>query len=130
MDPMRERLRSAGPDFGSQQGPWDVDAGMDADRADGNRTSRTGTPDNKFGPNPAAVPAPDPTSLSVQLPSPRGPSGKHQDWVSSHDKKCEPPQAPSVDRAQYDEMTWDQLHDQCSRRGFRRAESKAVLKTG
>ena len=34
-DPMRVRLRSAGSDFGSQLGQWDVDTGMDVDREDG-----------------------------------------------------------------------------------------------
>ena len=102
---------------------------MDSDGEDGNRAWRTGTPDIEAGPTPVALPAPDSLSLSEQLPSPRDPSGKHPDWVSSHDKKCEPSQAPSVDRAQYDETTWDRLPDQCSRRDFRRKDSKAVLKT-
>ena len=111
LDPMRVSLQSVGLDFGSQPGRWDVDAGMGVDGEDKNRASSTGIPDSESGPNPAAIPAPDPPSLSVHLPSPRDPSGKHPDWESSFDKKCEPSQAPIADRAQYDGMTWDQVLD-------------------
>ena len=31
-------------------------------------------------------------------------------------------------RAQYGKLTWEQLHNQCSRGGYRRRESKGVLK--
>ena len=34
-----------------------------------------------------------------------------------------------MDRAQYDQSTWDQLHEQCFQRGFRGKKSNEVLKT-
>ena len=79
LDPMRVRSRSVGPDAGSRQGQWEVDVGMDVDGEDGGRSSSTGISDSASGPNPAAGPAPDPPSLSVELPSPRGPLGKCPD---------------------------------------------------
>ena len=48
---------------------------------------------------------------------------------SSFDKACEPSQARSADETRYDEVMWGQLRDQCSQRGFRKKESKAVLET-
>ena len=95
--------------------------GMDVDGADGNRASSTDLPDSVSGPNPAV--------LSVLLPPPRGPSERLSDSESSSDTKCEPSQVRVLDWAQSDEMTWDQFSDLCFNRGFRRKESKAVLKT-
>ena len=106
----------------------DVDVGMDLDGEAGNRTSSAGIPDSESGPNPEAIPAPDSPSPSVQLPPRRGLSERYPDWEFSFEKKCEPSHAPVADRTEYDEMTWDHLHDQCSPRGFRQKESKTVLK--
>ena len=87
LDPMRECLRAAGPDFGTQQGPWDVDASMDMNGEGENRASTTGMRESESGLNPVAVPAPDSPSLSVQFPAPLFPSGKHPDWEPSFDRK-------------------------------------------
>ena len=75
------------------------------------------------------TPVPDSPSLSVQLPLPRDTLDIPQPLGSSFDRTRGPSQAPRADGAQYDELTWGQLHDQCSQRGCRREESKAVLTT-
>ena len=84
-----------------------ADAGMDVGGEDENRASSTGAPDSESGPNPAANPAPDSPSLSVQLASPRDPSGKHPEWEPSFDEECGLAQSPIADMPQHDEMTWD-----------------------
>ena len=66
LDPMRVRLRSVGPDFGSRPGQWGVDVGMDVNGGGGHRTSGTGILDSESGPKPAVIPAPDSPSLSLQ----------------------------------------------------------------
>ena len=55
------------------------------------------------------------------VPSPKGSVGRQPDLGSSFGELCEPSRAPTV--------TWDQQHDECYQRGFRRKESKAVSKT-
>ena len=129
LDPLRERFRRIGADLGTQPKQVDVEKDMDADREDGNYTSSTGTPGSDSGPKPEMVPAPDPPPLSVRFLSPRVPSDTHPHLESSFEKTCWPSQAPRAEGAQYDEMTWGQLHDPCSQRGFRKREPKAVLKT-
>ena len=102
---------------------------MDVDVEKESWTWSTGTPrcDDRY--HPAAIPAPDSPTVSVDLPSsPRSP-GRRPEWESSSDKECEPFRAPVAGRAQYDQLTWDQLHQQRSQRGFRRKESKEVVKT-
>ena len=75
-DPMRECLRSVVSDFGTPQGPWDVDAGMDMNGEGGNCTSTAGIPETESGLNPVAVPAPDSPFPSVQFPAPLPPPGE------------------------------------------------------
>ena len=87
---------------------------MDVDEDKGNYASSMGAPESGPGRNPAAI------SVPAQLPSSRGPPGRRPEWESPLNDKCEPPQAPHADRAQYDQLTWDQLHGQSSRGGFRR----------
>ena len=102
---------------------------MDVDREDGNNATSTGIPASESGPKPEMIPAPDTPGLSEQLLPPHVPSERHPHSESSFDKAREPSQALTAHGAQYDEMPWGQLHNQCSRRGFRRKESKAVSKT-
>ena len=90
-----------GLDLGSQQGRVNKEVDMDVDGEDGNSVSSTGVPESEPGPKPGALPAPDSPSLSVQLASPHGSSGKHP-FSDSFDKICEPSQAPKVNRTQYD----------------------------
>ena len=82
-------LPSPGPDVPIPTGTSDTDSdsvpdvsdettdlalpGMDVDGEDGDRTSRTGMPENESGLNSAAVPVPGSPSLSLQFSSPRGP---------------------------------------------------------
>ena len=102
---------------------------MDVGREDGNNASNSGIPESESGLFRGMVPVPGSPYLAVQFPSPRVPSEKHPHSESSFDKARKPSRAPRADGAQYDEMTWDQLPDPCSQRGFRNKESKAALKT-
>ena len=104
-DPMRTRLGSVVLDLGTRQGQVDVEVGMDVDGEDGNRASITGFPESEPGPKPEAPPEPDSPSLPVQLPSPHGSTEEHPDLEPPLGKICEPPQAPKVNRTQYDERT-------------------------
>ena len=102
---------------------------MDVDGVKGNLPSGTAAPKSEATFPPAAIPAPDSPTLSVQLPSsPRSPV-RRPELASPLGRKCEPSQAPAVGRAQYDQMTWDQLHEQCCQSAFRRKESEGVLET-
>ena len=47
----------------------------------------------------------------------------------SFDRTCAPSDPPRADGAQYEELAWGQLRDQCSQQGYRLQESKAVFKT-
>ena len=114
---------------GGQPRRVDVEQDMEVDREDGNYTSSTGTPGSDSGRRPGMIPVPDSPLRSVQLPSQRVPSNGHHHLESSFDKMCEPFQAPRAGRSQNDELTWGQLRDQRSQRGFRKEASKAVLKT-
>ena len=96
--------------LGNQQEQVDAEGNMDVDEPDGIGASSTGVPESDSGLKPDVMPAPEPPAPSVQLPSPRGPRERHLDPGSSLDKRREPPQVPQVNRTQYDEMTWDQLH--------------------
>ena len=129
VDPTKYRLRALGWDPGNQPGPVDVDGNMDVGEDDGIGAPSTWIPESGSRRRQGALPAPDSPSLSVRLPAPKGSVGRHPDPGSSFDRLCEPSQALEVNRTLYDEMTWDQLHDKCSQRGFRNKESKAVLKT-
>ena len=129
LGPLRELFRRFGAYFGSQPRQVDVEKDVEADREDGNFISSTGAPESDLGPRPEMILVLDSPSLSGQLPSPRVTSDGHQPPESSSDKMCAPPQVPRADGTQYDEMTWVQLHDQCSQRCFRKKESKAVSKT-
>ena len=127
--PTRERFRHIGADSESQPRQVDVETGVDVGREDGNNASNSGIPESESGLFRGMVPVPSSPSLAVQLPSPHVPSGKHPHSESSFDRARKPSRAPRADGAQFDEMTWDQLPDSCSRRGFRNKESKAALKT-
>ena len=129
LDPLHARSRRIGADLGSQLRQVDVEMEMEVDTEDGNLTSSTGTPESDSGPRPETIPVPDSPCLSAQLPSPHAPLDRHQHLESSFDKKCAPSQAPRVDGIWYGELTWGLLHAQCSQRGCRRKEWKAVLKT-
>ena len=121
------RLRTGGLGLGNQRGPADVDGNMDVDEDDRIDTSSTSDPEGGSGEIPEAIPAPDSLSLSVQHPPPRGSVERRLDPGSSFDKLRQPSQVPKVTRTQDDEMTRDQLRDECSQRGFWNKESNAVL---
>ena len=103
--------------------------GKEVDRKDGNYTSSTVSTESDSGLRPAMIPVPDSPWLSAELLSPHAPSDGYPHLEPSFHKTCAPPQARRAAGTQYDEMTWGQLRDQCSQRGFRKKESGAVLKT-
>ena len=76
---------------------------MDMDEEIGNLTSSTDAPRSAARKPPAATPAPVSPTLSEQPPSPRRYPVRHPE-LESFDRECERPQAPGVDRAQYDQM--------------------------
>ena len=76
VDPLRMRVRTSEPDLREKQGQLGVEVGMDVDREHRHYAPSTGAPDSGSGNNPAAIPAPGPPCLPVQLPSPHGPPGK------------------------------------------------------
>ena len=76
-----------------------------------------GQPANDVGPSSQV---PDFPPLSIQLPS----------APSSYDVICAPSRAPALDSGCVDELSYDQLHDLCTPRGFCPEVSKAVLSTG
>ena len=129
LDPARVRFRQSGSGLVDRPGPIDVGKGMEADREEGNSTLSTGTPESGSGPRPEMISAPDSPCSSAQLPTPQDPTFTIQPMGSSFDRTCEPSQGPTADEAQYDELTSGQFHDQCPKRGYRKRESKAVLKT-
>ena len=89
----------------------------------------TGIPGDNSRISPAAIPAPASNSLSVQVPSPPSPSVQLPEPASSFDRSCAQYQAPVINRASYEELTWDQLHGQCTHRGYPRKGAKDVLAT-
>ena len=114
MDPLRARMRTDGPVPRETQGRQNMGDVLDADEEKGKCTPSTGAPESGQGRHPAAIPAPGPPSLSVQLPSPHDSPVKHPERESSFANKCEPYQAPFADRAQWDQLTRDQLNHHCS----------------
>ena len=128
-DPVRARFRRIGSDLGGQLRQVDVGTDLEVDRGSGSSSLRTGTRGSGSGPRPEMIPVPDSPSLSVHLPSPLMASDKPQHLDSPLDRKCAPSRAPRATGAQHEELTREHLHDQCSQRGYREKESKAVLKT-
>ena len=129
LDPARVRFRQREADLGSRLGQMDVETDLGVDREDGNSTLSTGTPESGSGPLPEMIPVPDSSSLSVQLPTSRDTLDIQQPPEPPFDRTRAPSQAPRADGAQQKEFTRGQLHDQCSQRGYRKKESKAVLNT-
>ena len=129
LDPLQPRFRQFVADLGSQLRLVDVGKDMEVGREDGNSTLSTGTPERGSGPRPEMIPIPETPTLSAQLPSPRATLDRRQHPESFFDKTSSPTHAPRADRAQYDELTWGQLRDQRSQRGYMKKESKAFLKT-
>ena len=99
-----------------------VESEMEAVREDGDLTSSTGCT-----PRPEMIPVPDSPSLSVQLPTKQPSKPNLHPPDSSSERTCELPQVPRADGAQYEDLSWGQLHDRCSQRGRRKKASKAVL---
>ena len=69
LDPLHVRMRTVGPAPWEEQGQQTMGDATDADVEKGNFTSSAGTPESENGYRPAAVPAPEPPTLSAQLPS-------------------------------------------------------------
>ena len=122
LDPAQTRYRQFRADLGFGEGYVRGQGGWEGYQS-------TGTP--KIGPGHRAEMSlvPDSPAASAQLPSPRDAAGGRQHLELSFEKKCTPSQAPRAGGTQYDELTWGQLHGQCSQRGSRKTESKAALKT-
>ena len=101
---------------------------MQADRGGGNSTPRTGIPVSGCSPRPDLIPVPDSPTPSAQSPA------EQQSEVNTHpldplcDRTYAPSQVPREDGTQYEKLSWGRKHDQCSQRGYRKTESKAVLK--
>ena len=95
----------------------------------GDTTSTTGTSGDGAHFPPEAIPAPASPSLSVRVPSYPRPPLQHPPMESSSGRNCEQSRSPAVDRARYEELTWEQPHGQGSQGGYRQQESKWVLKT-
>ena len=102
---------------------------MDVDRGDGNSKSSTGIPASRDSPQTAMIPVPDSPPLSAQLPPHQTSTPNLRPSDSAFDRAREPPQAPTVNGAQFGKVSWGQLRDQCSQRGYWKKDSKAVLKT-
>ena len=75
------------------------------------------------------IPVPNSSTLPIQLPIPQDATVSPRPFNPSFVRTCAPSQAPEADGAKYEELTWGQLHDQCSQRGYRKIESEAVLET-
>ena len=75
------------------------------------------------------MPVPDSPPLSAQVLSLPRSSMQHPAPGSLFDRNCAQPQAPEVGRTQNEKLTGDQLHEQCSQRGYRRKGPKDVSKT-
>ena len=127
LDPARLRLHQSEPELGDQLRRVGVEKDMEVDREDGNSTLSAGAPASGCGPRTERIPAPDPPTLSVQLPIPQQAKVTSQSLESSFDSKRAPPQAPRADGTQYEKLTRGQSHDQCSQQGYRKKESKAAL---
>ena len=47
----------------------------------------------------------------------------------SFDRKCAPSRAPRCASTDYDQISYDQLHELCKQRGYHKEDAKAVIKT-
>ena len=107
----------------------DVGNAMDVDGDRVDTTSSMGTAG--YGPRtyPEVILAPGSPPRSAQvLPSPRS-SMQHPASEPSPDGNCGQRQFPFVDQTQYEQLTWDQPHEQCSQREYHRKESQEALET-
>ena len=80
-------------------------------------------------PAPRAVPVPGSPPLSVQLSFSPPRSTQLSLHVSPFDGNCVPSQVPPVDRGRYANLSYDQVHELCRRRGYGRGDSKEVSNT-
>ena len=128
-DPARARFRQGGSALDDRLGKLDVEKVTETGREDGNSALSAGAPANGSRRRPETIPVQDSASLSVRLPTPQDSTESPQPFESSPDRTCAPPQAPGAGGTQCDELMWGHLHDQCSQRGCREKDSKAVLKT-
>ena len=100
---------------------------VEEDWVDGD--TRPGIPGRNPSSSPEAIPfraspalsaqAPASPSSSVQLPAP----------ASSFDRNCVQPRSPVGGRPPCDEPRWNQFHEGCSQKGYRRKGKQDVLKT-
>ena len=75
---------------------------------------------------PRAAPKPDSPSLSAHYRSAPPLSIQLPPHTSSFDKNCAHYRAPYVDQGRYEDMSYDQIHQLCKRRGRCRKDSKEV----
>ena len=124
LDPARVRPRQSESDPGYQLGQIDAEKDMEVDREDGNSTSSTGISRSGCSPQPEMIPVPDSPPLSAQLPTQQPSKMTLRHLESSLDRTCEPSQAPRADGAQYEKLTWGQIHVQRSRREYREKRNR------
>ena len=80
--------------------------------------SSTGTPGVGTHTFPEAIPVPAPLFLPVHVPPSPQSSVQPPQPEYSFGRNCEQYQAPVADRTQNDKLTWEQIHEQCSQRGY------------
>ena len=78
--------------------------------------------------SPRLISVPDSPPLPAQLP----PNSEVEDTgpaLSSSDRSCAPSQFPVTDTANYEQLSYRQLHELCEQRGYQGKNTKAVLRT-
>ena len=99
--------------------------------------ARTGTPNPvaegcsglKSSPSPVRVPVTSPPPPLIRVTSPPCLSVELPPADASFDGKCTQLKERAATRSDYDQLTYNELHQVCRRRGNARKDSRAVLKT-
>ena len=78
--------------------------------------------------SPCLIPVPDSTTHGEDLELPPLENDVN-DPSASFAKQCAPSQAPTMEGRQYDNLTYDELHNLCKSRGYCKKDAKTVLKT-
>ena len=78
--------------------------------------------------SPRLIPAPDSLHLYVQLP-PDSLAGDKGPVSASFDRKCAASRAPATDTADYDQLSYGELHGLRTQRGYRKKDTKTAPRT-
>ena len=124
LHPARVRLGQSGSDLVDQLRQVGVEEDMEVGRDEGNCSLGTGAPEGGSDTRPDMKPVPASPPLSAQLPTPRQSAVIPQPAESPRGRKWEPSQVPWKDGAQYEELTWGQIHVQRSRREYREKRNR------